>query len=251
MVLDNPQTHVLDYAQSGSPMSLPELEYNANKQSITFRNGRNRFVAASLLGQNTTPVATPAGTADQLVNFVNKFELPMDTASRRARARQMGFSRGMLDNGTNDTLNSSKSGLTTVEGSVAPGVTLPVDRAVASGSAADGAATPRSGEPQATELWYRADRPAVIDLMGSESHAQVVETLRDAFERGHDAAILNYTTPGNEAGQKIVYVRDANQLRSPQAAFDRSKKLSPDLLAGLAAGAVAVPAADFMRQRQQ
>jgi hypothetical protein len=39
-----------------------------------------------------------------------------------------------------------------------------------------------------------------------------------------------------------MVVRDPNQLRSPRAAFDPAKKLSPNILAGFGAAA-AIPAA--------
>jgi hypothetical protein len=198
--------------------------------------------------EKTTPVATQAGTADQLVDFVNKFDLPMDAASRLARARKMGFRPDMpFDYDAGETFNAlrnaSKTGHTTAEELSAPGVSAAVDPA----AAADRAST----APRQELLWHRADRPREIDLKGDESLPQVLETLRGSFDRGHDAVILNnYTAPGEQAGQKFIIVRDGNQLRSPQAAFDRAKKFSPDLLAGLATGAVVVPAADLMRQRQ-
>lgn len=79
-----------------------------------------------------------------------------------------------------------------------------------------------------------ADNPAVLDLTGDESHSAVVATLRDAFDRGHDAVMLrNSNTFGGLKGQKIIVVRDANQLRSPYA-IDPAKRDSANLLAALA-----------------
>jgi hypothetical protein len=99
--------------------------------------------------------------------------------------------------------------------------------------------------PEGSEgaLWHRAERPAVADATGAQPH-EIQVTLADAWDRGHDAVMLrNYTRPGGKTPENVVVVRDANQLRSPSAAFDPSRKLDRNLLAGVTgAGAVGLAA---------
>jgi hypothetical protein len=135
-------------------------------------------------------VATQAGTADQLVDFVNTFDLLMDTASRLARTANGLPPDTPLYYGTNETLSALKTGHTTAEGLSYPGVPLALDPAMASDLAARAAENIPGGQPEVMRLWHRADRPRVIDLTGEEPDAQVIETLRDAFKQGHDAVIL-------------------------------------------------------------
>ncbi|WP_139484978.1 hypothetical protein [Bradyrhizobium ivorense] len=50
--------------------------------------------------------------------------------------------------------------------------------------------------------------------------------------------IRNYTTAGGQKGDLLI-VRDGNQLRSVNAAFDPAKRDSNNLMYGLAGGATA------------
>lgn len=87
-------------------------------------------------------------------------------------------------------------------------------------------------------LFHRAERPARIDLTGTETNHQIAATLDEAWKSGYDAVLLtNYTSPGGLTGQQIIIVKDPAQLRSPFAAFDPAKRSSADLLAG-AGGAI-------------
>jgi hypothetical protein len=160
-----------------------------------------------------------------------KSALPMDEASRMARATDMGFRRSMpLYHGSAEEFSSFRTVPTTAPGMATPGVSTALNPEVANEFAA--ARGSEKTNPQVYQLLHRADRPAVLTLDGSESHGEVVSSLRDAFERGHDAVMIkNYTTPGGLGGQNIVIVRDANQLRSPNAAFDPAKRDSSFLLA--------------------
>jgi hypothetical protein len=171
--------------------------------------------------------------------------LPMDEASRMARADAMGFHRSMpLYHGSNTEFTGFRSVPTTQAEQAAPGVSTALNPAVAQ-EFAESRTTTHGGQPKVYPLLHRAERPAVLDLTGQESHHEVVATLRDAFDRGHDAVMLrNYTTPGGIPNQKIVIVRDANQLRSPDAAFDPARRGNSNLLAGIA-GASAVPAMTY------
>jgi hypothetical protein len=159
--------------------------------------------------------------------------LPMDEASRLARAKEMGFRTGMpLYHGTGSEFSSFRTVPTTAGGMQTPGVSAALDPAVANEFALGSEQT----NPQVYKLWHRAERPAVLDLTGNESHGEVVGTLRDAFEAGHDAVMMrNYTSPEGLGQQNVVIVKNANQLRSPNAAFDPSKRDSGFLLASGAA----------------
>ena len=121
-----------------------------------------------------------------------------------------------------------------------PGVSLALDPEVANEFAV--ARGSEQTNPQVYKLLHRAERPTSLTLDGSETHGQVVDALRSAFDAGHDAVMIkNYTSPGGIGKQNIIIVRDANQLRSPNAAFDPARKFDPYLLAG-AAGLSVVPA---------
>lgn len=177
------------------------------------------------------PEARMAGTAA---------DLGMDALSRLGRAQQMGFRTAMpLYHGSGESFSAFRAVPTTAEDMTTPGVSVALDPDVANEFAQGNA----QANPQIYPLLHRADNPAVLNLTGDETHGEVVGTLRDAFDSGHDAVMLkNYTTPGGKTGKNIIIVRDANQLRSPHAAFDKAKKFSPELLAGIG-GMMAIPAA--------
>ncbi len=80
---------------------------------------------------------------------------------------------------------------------------------------------------------HRAKNPISIDLDGSESNEEIFATVSDAWKRGFDSIKFNnYTTKQGGSGQSFVLVKDPNQVRSVNAAFDPKKKMSPNLLAG-------------------
>jgi hypothetical protein len=157
----------------------------------------------------------------------------MDTASRMARAKEMGFRTDMpLYHGSGAQFSSARAVPTNSAGMESPGVSLALDPEVANEFAA--ARGSEKTNPQVYKLLHRAERPASLTLDGSETHGQVVDALRSAFEAGHDAVMIkNYTSPGGISEQRIIIVRDENQLRSPNAAFDPARKFDPYLLASV------------------
>jgi hypothetical protein len=159
------------------------------------------------------------------------------------RARQMGFRTDMpLYYGSGEELSSLRAVPTTAAGMELPGVSLAMDPKLANQFAMS--RRDKLANPQVYALFHRAERPTSLTLDGSETHGQVVATLRDAFDAGHDAVMIrNYPTPGGPTGQNIIVVRDANQLRSPNAVFDPARKFDPHLLAGL--GGITVVGAGF------
>lgn len=90
-------------------------------------------------------------------------------------------------------------------------------------------------------LKFRAQKVGQIDLDGTESNAEIYSTVVDAWNQDFDAIrFTNYTTPAGETGKNFVLVRDTNQLRSINAAFDPAKKESSKMLAGTAATALGI-----------
>jgi hypothetical protein len=167
-------------------------------------------------------------------------ELAMDKASRTgsAKGKSMGFRDNMpLYHGSGQSFDEFKAVPTDARNLQSPGVFAALDPQIANEFAVS-----RGNErtnPQVYKLLHRADSRGVLKLDGGEPHHEVVATLRHAFDRGHDAVLLkNYTSPGGKTGD-IIIVRDANQLRSVNAAFDPAKRNSGNLLAGIAAAAPA------------
>ena len=173
-------------------------------------------------------------------------KLATDTAARMARAEAMGFRTGMpVYHGAGETFSSFRAVPTTAKGMETPGVSVALDPEVANEYAM---AKPGNGQanPQVYPLFHRTEKPAVMTLQGNETHGEVVGTLRDLFEGGHDAVMLkNYTTPAGKSGKNIIIVRDPSQLRSPHAMFDLARKFDANLLAGIS-GMAAFPAAGML-----
>jgi hypothetical protein len=182
--------------------------------------------ALMMMGGSST---VPAGANELRAGL----KLPMDTASRMARAKQMGFRTDMpLYHGSGAEFSSPRAVSTNAAGMESPGVSLALDPEVANEFAA--ALGSEQANPQVYRLLHRAERPTSLTLDGSETHGQVIDALRSAFDAGHDAVMIkNYTSPGGVRKQNIIIVRDANQLRSPNAVFDPARKFDPYLLAGV------------------
>ena len=82
-------------------------------------------------------------------------------------------------------------------------------------------------------LRFRSDKMGTIDLVGDESNEDIFGAVADSWQQGFDAIqFKNYTTPQGTKGS-FVLVKNPNQIRSVNAAFDPAKKESSNLLAGL------------------
>jgi hypothetical protein len=238
LYIETPKSQVVDYAKSGAPMSLPEIGVAGRR--LGFQNGRNRFAVARDNGDAMIPVVVHRDNIEDVLATVYG-------ADRMARARQMGFRTDIpLYYGSGEEFSSLKAVPTTAAGMELPGVPLAIDPALA-GRYAENSPARGAGldaRPQVYPLFHRAERPTSSTLDGSETLGEVVATLRDAFDAWHDAVMIrNYPTPGGLTGQNIIIVRDANQLRSPNAVFDPARKFDPHLLAGL--GGISVVGAGF------
>ncbi|MFI5014540.1 MAG: hypothetical protein ACHQAY_19575 [Hyphomicrobiales bacterium] len=167
-----------------------------------------------------------------------------DQAAKWARAREMGFQTDMpLYHGTASDISAfdpAKLGSNTGTALAKLGVWSTRAPELA-GVFAERAAARGSGSGQSIlPLVHRADNPAQLTLKGSEHPLSVAETVRDAFDRGHDAVwIKNFSTRSGPT--QLLVVKNPNQLRSRFAKFDPAERDSPDLLAGL--GALGVGAA--------
>jgi hypothetical protein len=173
--------------------------------------------------------------------------LPMDEASRTARAKEMGFHLDMpLYHGSDTAFRAfdlSKGGRMTGAAPARQGVWTALDPTVAEEFAQMAAQAPGSrGNAQIYRLVHRSDRPGTIRLSGDESNHEIAATLAQAWDDGFTSVLLkNYTTPGGKIGKEILVVKDPNQLRVPWATFDPNKKESSRLTAGLAG--LSIPAA--------
>jgi hypothetical protein len=166
--------------------------------------------------------------------------LPMDAASRDARARDMGFLRDKeggfltLYHGTNRE--------------VSPGFSLnPPERATNAASADAGvwasnqprvaqlyaeAASQRGGTQSILPLRAQATRVAEIRLDPTMTEMEIKGAILDAWDSGFDAVrVKNYTTPDGTTPPVNWVVKEPSQLRSPWAVFDPAKRDSNDLLA--------------------
>lgn len=163
--------------------------------------------------------------------------LPMDEASRMARAQDAGFYTNMpLFHGTADDFRAfdlNKGGRTTGAAPARQGVWLADDPSLAEEFARQ-AASKTGNDPSIMPLLHRSERPAQLTLKGTELDHEIAATLSQAWADGYTSVLLkNYTSPDGKTGQSIFVVKDPNQLRSPAAKFDPKKKNSSDLLAGI------------------
>jgi hypothetical protein len=87
-------------------------------------------------------------------------------------------------------------------------------------------------------LRFRSEKMGTIDLVGDESNEDIFGAVTDSWQQGFDAIqFKNYTTPQGTKGS-FVLVKNPNQIRSVNAAFDPTKKDSSNLLAGLGSAGI-------------
>lgn len=92
--------------------------------------------------------------------------------------------------------------------------------------------------------FYRAEKRATIEIDPSMTNFEVAGAVMDAWDAGYDAIkFTNYSTEGGLTGKTFVMVKNPAQIRSVMAKFNPKKKDSGDILAGLVAAGVLVPAA--------
>jgi len=213
------------------------MVFAADEARRASKRGARGTAAITAIGAIPIPGAKVASKAVSKAASVIAKPLPMDQASRMARARSMGFRDNMpLFHGTAADFaefSPSVAGRTTGARSARSGVWTTPDPRVASEYSKAAASTDTNAGPNILPLLHRTERPGRIQLDGSETDLEVQGTIDDAFARGHDALMLLSTD-----GRRTVVVKDPAQLRSRFAAFDPAHRDSRNLLAGTAAASV-------------
>ena len=182
--------------------------------------------------------------------------LAMDQASRLARAKDLGYGIDMpLYHGTDKSFRSFDPGLlgsTTDTPTSRLGFWLARDPETAAEFARLAAETTRArqaaGLPvhpattgeQIYPLFHRSARPKEIHLKGDEPLRDMADMVAQAWVDGNTSVRFRNFQNRPGASGEIVIVQNANQLRSPNAAFDPARKNSSDLLASIAA-AMGIP----------
>lgn len=176
----------------------------------------------------------------RLSGVLNK--LNMAKKARLARADNQGY---FIDlpayHGTNqdiDAFSLSKGGDVSGSPVGSLGVSLAVDPDVAN----EFSSLAGNEGANVIQAFHRAGRPVSIELPDQISNYEVAATVQQAWDEGFDAIkFTNYTTPGGQKGKTFYLVRNPNQIRSVNAAFDPEKQESANLLAGVAGAAIALP----------
>jgi hypothetical protein len=173
--------------------------------------------------------------------------LPMDEASRMARAKAIGFEPGTWHHGTNRNVAAFDPGaIGSATGSPVNGFSFTSSPDLASDFAKLAAVRQRGGSPNVIPARLRWKNPAEADLKGASlKRHDIAANLTEAVERGHDALILRNVKM--KVGRNPARVSDVaivlrpEQIRSVFAKFDPKNATSGDLLAGLAAAGLVLP----------
>lgn len=179
----------------------------------------NSMLVSGLL----SPVAPAPPRLDLLAHaLASQTPAEKADAERITRAKSMGFhTRIPLYHGTNaefDAFDPTIASAKTNNPAAQSAIFAAGDPETAAEFA--GKASPTSS-PRVLHLLHRAQRPASLDLDGTETNQEIAATLKDAFDKGHDAVrMTNYTTPAGKKGKVIFAIKHPSQLRLASAAFD-------------------------------
>lgn len=184
--------------------------------------------------------------AKSLIELAEKAGLDMSESARMARAREMGFNKPTLYHGTStfktdgdlfEEFQRFEGEDMTRSVSRSPVGKLGISLAEQPGIGGDFArqASPNDGAGAAiVPVKFRHNKIASINLEGNETNYEIYGAVIDAWKQGFDAIqFKNYTTPAGTKGS-FVLVKEPEQIRSVNAAFDPAKKDSSNLLAGAA-----------------
>ena len=212
------------------------------------------YGAQSLL--NTGLEMLPLTAALPAVSMMSRAaDLPMDEASRMARATDQGFTVDAYHGSPRqfDAFDGAKAGSATDAGYLGRGIYASSDPAEASIYARDtGSVYP---------LKLRMERPLVLDerfdgrrsvdrevvvreALGLPPGATADDVTAALASAGHDGVVFNWKRFGESSEYMVP---NPEQARSRFAAFDPAKKNSRDLLASMAA-AFGIPPAALMAQ---
>lgn len=170
--------------------------------------------------------------------------LPMDVESRMQRAREMGFhTENTLYHGTAvpefKAFDLGKAGSVTGTPQARQGIWMSADDARPANIFAEYAAKQTGGNPRVMPLFARTECPHIIELEGYPKSEAINRAIEEAWKAGHDAVLLRNHRAAY--GGDSLIVKNPNQLRSPQAAFEPKRRNSSNLLAGFGAAAAVLP----------
>lgn len=226
----------------GALGGTPDKRWAADKLATALDYGTlGMLTGAYDGGRELAETGRPASLAMALMPGAKGAKLPMDFASRMARAEAMGFRLNPVYHGTatgpdgkifSEFDPARVGGRTSGSQAGQEGVSVALNPEVANEFAML-AAQKSGGNPAVMPLLHRTERPAAMNLDGTEKNLEVAATLSEAFnEGGRDAvALKNYTTPGGKTGEIAVVLKNPNQLRSVNAEFDPARAHEADLMA--------------------
>jgi hypothetical protein len=170
-----------------------------------------------------------------LASALDNSHLDMSHEARMARAKEQGFDTSVpLYHGTGNVFDAfsldrggevsgSRAGQMGVSVSYLPEVANEYARRATGGSGDGSSVLP---------LFAKRGRSAGLTLEGSEKNHEIAATLGHTWDGGYDSVRLkNYTTEGVEKPANIMVLKNPNQLRSVNAAFDPARSNNPNLLA--------------------
>jgi hypothetical protein len=162
-------------------------------------------------------------------------ELPMNYVDRMARAKEMGFNpEKVYYHGTTSDIkefNPKFNGKHTIDSNTNIGHYFTDDANLA------GAYTTDSKNGNIIPVYLKMENPNIIDLQDTSIPIFRSDLINKSKELGHDSIIfknaLDYGSGGIPSEIPIVF--NPNQIRSINAEFNPSKKMSKNILAGLGA----------------
>ena len=237
--------------------STPGVWSEADEARLQMANATALNRAFDLAGLMTLrPAGGPRGAIGMGPTRPPTTRLPMDQASRLGRAKDTGYDIDMpLYHGTDKSFRSFDPrllGSTTDTPTSRVGFWLARDPETAAEFARLAAETTRARQaaglpvhPATTSeqiypLFHRSARPKEIHLKGDEPLREMADMVAQAWVDGNTSVRFRNFRNRPGASGEIVIVQNANQLRSPNAAFDPARKNSSDLLASIAA-AMGIP----------
>lgn len=238
-------------AQEGPPIYDDGGQYvsGANMQPLDAFNAASIAPMAGVAGRMTGAVprgALGSGGSDMLTRAAP--ELPMDQASRLARAREMGFDTDQTwYHGTRQDFDAFDPGRTTLYGEPDVAVAMSSSPHLASAyagakldgggwwpklaDAPPGAVTSPDGA-KVVPAHLRMTNPLRVEANDWLSRGENARYLAEAERGGHDGVVFHYTSPGyGPDGLYEALVPNPRNIRSVNAAFDPSQSDSSFLLA--------------------
>lgn len=226
-------------------------------------DARDAFSVAGSVGLGSvaaTPLK-PMNALGAMGRGIATHDLPMDVASRMARAKEMGFDTDkVVYHGTPDSRGIWENGFQTFEETYGKSDPKRVyffadDPKVARTYADDRRAFDyQNAEPEVIPVHLKMENPAVIDWRGRKFRGRekndegydIHDIINQARSAGNDSFIINNVIDTYNATGKPSTIRgvfDPTRIRSVEAAFDPAKSDSANLLAANPLFSAAIPLA--------